>query len=99
MDRAYLTRMAAVEVTLLELAQRGASEIVISDNVSDEVLAGFKPIDGVRMIRAEALGPENRRRGYCLLNEPEPPSMRPQDISCDVVATMARFPVFETSIT
>jgi len=99
MDRAYLTRMAAVEVTLLELAQRGATEIVISDNISDEVLAGFKPIEGVRMIRAEALGPENRRRGYCLLNEPEPPSMRPQDISCDVVATMARFPVFETSVT
>ena len=94
MDHAYLARLAAVEVTLLELAQRDANEIVVSANVSDEVLAGFNPLDGVRMIREPDIGPSDARRGYCLLDEPPPASMRAQDISCDVVETMARFPVF-----
>lgn len=94
-DHAALSRLAAVEISLLELAQRGASEIVVSANVSDEVLAGFTVPDGVRMIRADGIGPDEARRGYLRLDEPEPASMRPQDISSDVVSTMARFPVFQ----
>jgi len=99
MDQAALARLAAVEVSLLELVQRGATEIVVSANVSDEVLAGFNVADGVRLIRTGGVSPEDERRGYLRLDEPEPTFMRPQDISCDVVATMARFPAFETSVT
>ena len=99
MDQAALARLAAVEVSLLELVQRGATEIVVSANVSDEVLAGFNVADGVRLIRTGGVSPEDERRGYLRLDEPEPTFMRPQDISCDVVATMARFPVFVTSVT
>ncbi|OXE35673.1 MAG: hypothetical protein CGW95_12515 [Phenylobacterium zucineum] len=96
MDHAYLTRLAAVEIALRELAERGAGEIVFSDNVSDEILAGFNPIEGVRVIRAAAMTSDDLKRGYCLLDEPKPTSMRAQDISCEVVETLARFPVFPT---
>lgn len=95
MDHAYLARLAAVEVSILELVQRGATEIVVSANVSDEVLAGFRAADGVRLIRAGEVSPQDQRRGYLRLDEPEPEDMRSQDISAEVVSTMARFPVFQ----
>lgn len=89
-----VARLAAIETALLELAQLGATEIVVSAGVPDDVLAGFNAIEGAKFVRAEAVQAGEARRGYCLLEEPPPASMRPQDLCCDVGETMARFPIF-----
>ena len=89
-----VARLAAIETAFVELAQLGAKEIVVSSGVPDEVLAGFHAIDGVSFVRA-ATG--EAKRGYCLVEEPPPASMRPQDVCCDVGETMARFPVFRAT--
>ena len=89
-----LARLAGIETAILELTQRGAREIVVSANVPDHVLERFNPIDGVRIIRAEAIAASDMRRGYALLEEPAPRFMRPQDVSCDIAQSMARLPTF-----
>jgi len=93
-DPGDVSRLAAIETSLAELAQRGVSEIVVSGNLPDEILKGFNPIEGVRIIRSGQIGPDEAPRGYCLLEEPAPASMRPQDVSCDVAEAIARFPAF-----
>lgn len=89
-----VARLAAIETTLLELAQLGAREIVVSAGIPDDVLAGFNAIDGVSFVRDPAVRAAKTKRGYCLLEDPPPASMRPQDLCCDVGQTMARFPLF-----
>ena len=96
-DPGDLARLAGIEAALVELGELGADAIVVSPNVPDEIVARFNAIDGVRIIRADRIRPDDRRRGYCLLEEPAPASMRPQDLSCDVAQALARFPVFAPS--
>jgi hypothetical protein len=93
-DPGDVARLAAIETALEELAQRGVAEIVVSANLPDHILGGFNPIEGVRLIRSDGMGSGDAPRGYCLLEEPAPATMRPQDIGCDLAETMARFPVF-----
>lgn len=86
--------LAAVETTLAEGAQRGATEIVLADGVPDHVLERMNPIAGVRLIRADEITPDDVRRAYCLVGEAPDVSMRAQDFICDVAVTMERFPSF-----
>jgi len=93
MDHDDVARLAAVETALVECAQLGASEIVVGDGVPEHVLDRMKPIEGARFIREADIGPDDLKRGYCGIGEPVA-SMREQDVSCDIVRAMDRFPVF-----
>ena len=86
--------LAAIETALLECSQRGASEIVIGDTLPEHALGRIKPIEGVRMIRPDAVRPDDVRRAYCAVGGEPDPSMRPQDFRVDVIAAMERFPLF-----
>jgi len=45
-------------------------------------------------MRLDDIASDDLRRAYCMLGEAPDPSMRPQDISCDIVQVMERFPIF-----
>ena len=67
---------------------------------SFEAEIDFRGLDGPAhavFIRAPAISPADGRRGYCAVGAPADPSMRPQDVSADVVTVMARFPTFPTA--
>jgi hypothetical protein len=89
-----VARLAAVETALLECSQRGASEIVVGESVPEHVLNRMNPIDGVRFIRADAVGSADIKRAYCAVGAAPDASMREQDFSCDIVLAMERFPIF-----
>jgi hypothetical protein len=89
-----IARLAAVETALAELGQLGAGVIVVADNIPDHILERMNPIAGARIIRLGEIGPDDARRGYCAVGAEPDPSMRPQDISCDIVPAMDRFPTF-----
>ena len=86
--------MAAIETMILECAQRGAAVVVISDGVPDNVLERMKPIDGVRVIRAEAISPSDGRRAYCAVGPADGASMRDGDFAFDIITAIERFPLF-----
>ncbi len=92
-----VARLAAIETALLECSQRGASEIIVSDNVPEDLLSLMTPIEGARFIRGDAIGASDLVRAYCLLEEPPTSSMRAQDFTCDIAQTMQRFPVFPSA--
>ncbi len=89
-----VARLAAIETALLECRQRGASQIVVSNNVPEEILGLMNPIEGARVIRENAIGASDGVRAYCRLEETQTSSMRAQDFTCDIAQTMQRFPVF-----
>src|SRR5436190_1818246 len=91
-----IARLAAVETALLECAQLGADVIVASDGLPDHVLERMNPLDGVRLVRAAAVGPDDGRRAYCVVGHDPDSSMREGDVVCDLVAAMERFPIFPT---
>jgi hypothetical protein len=93
-DHDDVARLAAIETAFVECGQRGASEIVVADNVPEHVLNRMNPIEGARLIRLDAIGDNDARRAYCTLGEAPDASMRPQDLSCDIVQVMERFPIF-----
>ena len=84
---------AAIETTLLECSQRGASEIVIEETVPDHVIARMRPIEGARFIRLDAIAPGDARRAYCSVGGEADPTMRPQDFAFDLVPAIERFPL------
>jgi hypothetical protein len=89
-----VARLAAVETALVECGQLGASEIVVGDSVPEHVLDRMNPIEGVRFIRAEAMGSDDVKRAYCGVGAEPDASMREQDFACDIVQVMDRFPIF-----
>lgn len=93
-DHDDIARLAAIETALVECGQLGASEIVVADSVPDHVLNRMNPIESPRVIRLDAIAPNDARRAYCTLGETPDGSMRPQDVSCDIVQVMERFPIF-----
>ena len=86
--------LAAIETVLLECSQLGASEIVVGETVPDHVLSRINPIEGVRFIRAGAVGPGDVRRAYCAVGAAPEASMRAQDFAFDIAPAMDRFPLF-----
>jgi hypothetical protein len=93
-DPNEVATMAAVETALLECSQLGASEIVVGDGVPDNALSRIKPIEGVRLIRADAIDPGDGRRAFCGMGPAAGDAMRPQDFSYDMAPGMERFPLF-----
>lgn len=93
-DHDDVARLAAIETVLLECSQRGASEIVVSNNIPEHVLSRINPIEGARVIRSNAIGPGDIMRGYCIVEEQTDASMRAQDFTCDIALSMERFPNF-----
>jgi hypothetical protein len=93
-DHDDVARLAAIETAFAECSQLGASEIVVADSVPEHILERMNPIDGARVIRLDATGADDVRRAYCTLGEAPDASIRPQDISCDIVQVMERFPIF-----
>ena len=69
-------------------------EIVVGASVPDHILARMNPIEGARLIRLSEIGPGDVRRAYCVLEAAPDASMRPQDLSCDILKVMERFPIF-----
>lgn len=86
--------LAAVETALVECVQRGAAKIVVGDSVPDHVLVRMNPIEGADFVRSGEVDAGDPTRGYCAVGAPTDPSMRPQDVSTDIVTVMARFPAF-----
>lgn len=93
-DRNEVAILAAVEMALLECAQRGATEIVVGETVPAHILERISPVEGVRLIRADEVLPADARRAYCSVGAVSDASMRSQDFSVDIVPTMDRFPRF-----
>lgn len=93
-DRDDVARLAAIETALVECGQLGAVEIVVADSVPQHILDRMNPIEGARVIRLNAIASDDVRRAYCTLGEAPDASMRPQDLSCDIVRVMGRFPIF-----
>ncbi len=95
-DYAYddVAVLAAVETAFLECVQRGASLIVLGDSIADHVLDNLKPVEGVALIRAEAISPDDGRRAYCSIGGEPDASMREGDFCFDIVMTIDRFPFF-----
>jgi hypothetical protein len=93
-DRNEVAILAAIEMALLECAQRGADVIVVGESVPDHILERVKPAEGVRFIRAGAVAPADVKRAYCAVGAVDDPSMREQDFAFDIVPAMDRFPRF-----
>ena len=93
-DHDDVARLAAIETAFVECSQLGASEVVVADSVPEHILERMNPIEGAPLIRPAAVTPDDVRRAYCTLGEAPDASMRPQDISCDIVQVMERFPIF-----
>ena len=91
-DHDDVARLAAIETAFVECSQLGASEIVVATSVPEYIL--MNPIEGARMIRLDAISADDVRRAYCTFGETPDISMRPQDISCDILQVMERFPIF-----
>lgn len=86
--------LAAVETALLECSQLGATQIVVAEGIPDHVLERMNPVEGAAVIRADAATPADVRRAYCGVGSASDPAMREQDIGCDLVQVMERFPPF-----
>ena len=56
----------------------------------------MNPIDGASFVRPTAVSAQVLRRGYCGVGLPPEGVLKAQDIACDVVTTMDRFPAFPT---
>ncbi len=93
-DHDDVARLAAIETAFVECAQLGASEIVVGASVPDHILERMNPIEGARLIRLSEIDPGDVRRAYCVLETGPDASMRPQDLSCDILKVMERFPIF-----
>lgn len=86
--------LAAVETAFLECVQRGATEIVLGESIEGHVLENLKPAPGARLIRGDAVSPEDGRRAYCSIGGEPDASMRAGDFVFDIVTTIDRFPFF-----
>jgi hypothetical protein len=95
-DYAYddVAVLAAVESAFLECVQRGAEAIVLGDSIADHVLQNLRPVEGARLIRVDAVAPEDGRRAYCSIGGEPDPSMREGDFCFDIVMAIDRFPFF-----
>ncbi|MBS0363743.1 MAG: glycosyltransferase family 2 protein [Proteobacteria bacterium] len=93
-DADDVARLAAIETALRECAERGAQEIVVGDSIPQHVLDLLTPPEGVALVRPNALGGPGIPRGWCQIGEAAEGPAGPDDIVCDVVPAMDRFPVF-----
>ena len=90
-DHDDVARFAAIETSLTECAQLGATEIVVGAAIPDDLLAFIRPIEGVPFVsKGEAEGP----RAYLQVGAAEASSLRAEDFSCDLAVVMERFPAF-----
>lgn len=89
-----VARLAAIETALRECAERGATEIVVGDSIPQHILDLLSAPEGTTLVRPAEAGAPAGLRGWCQIGEaPEGPA-GPDDIVCDIVPAMDRFPVF-----
>ena len=86
--------LAAVESAFTECVQRGAEVIVLGDSIAEHVLGNLKPVEGARLIRADAAAESDGKRAYCSIGGGPDATMREGDFDFDIVMAIDRFPFF-----
>ena len=96
-DYNRIARLAAIETALLECRQRGAEIVVLGADVTDDLAASIKVVEGLEVFRAEVVGSGNSRRAYCSDSPPPDGLLRDGDFHCDLAAVIERFPDFRSA--